>query len=61
MTPLGYAQWVDDKGLVHLGPDDQDWDAYTLCSRYRPKTMFKPVGANVIVTCLQCLARMDSL
>jgi len=65
MTLSGYAQWVDDNSLVHLGPDDVTWDTYTICSTsgyaLRTRSMFKLVGANVVLTCLQCIAKVDAL
>lgn len=58
-----FALWGDDKGLTHIGPDDTNWDTYTACSltgtAHRTKSMFRVVGINRIVTCLQCIAARD--
>ena len=66
MNPWGnaFALFSDDKGLVHVGPDEVDWDTYTACSlvagmAHRTKSMFRVVGADRIATCLQCIAAMD--
>jgi hypothetical protein len=56
MTP---ALWKDQNGLVHIGPDDDEWNSYTFCTSrgfvHRTKSMWRVADTEWFATCLMCL------